>query len=101
MACFTTHPHHGWRIYDAASGDFLGGAFVKAAPHDVLPWNDVLPLDDEEEPWYHSPLRTVFGFDGCVGPSLRDVLAALEAAPPETVVTTESLCKDRYLMVVA
>ena len=67
---------------------------MKAAPYDNLPWN-------EGHPWCLSPLRTVFGFDGFVGPSLRDVLAAVEAAPPEMVKTIQSLCENRYLMVVA
>ena len=94
MTSFTTRPHHGWRIYDAESLEFLGGVYVKAAPYDNLPWN-------EGHPWCLSPLRTVFGFDGFVGPSLRHVLAAVGAASPEMVKTTQSFCENRYLVVVA
>ena len=98
MVTFSTRPRHAWRVYDAASGDFLGAALVRLVPDDM-------PSGYQDEHAGRQSLRAVFGFDGFIGPSLSDVLAAFEAADPTQAAVHQAVqagfAEERYLVIVA
>ena len=62
---YRSWPGHLFRIYDTRSGEFLGGVRVKDA--------------DERDSAHPGTLRSLFGFDGFIGPSLRSAAEAFEA----------------------
>ena len=81
---FTTRPDHAWRAYDAASGAFLGAAFVIPSPSSCEPGRQ---------------LRTHFGFDGFIGPSLRDAVDAFEAADMRATVENDAAIDQAVVIV--
>ena len=94
LTYFSTRSRHAWRIYDVASGEFLGAALVRSVS------DDVPSTYDDGCPGRQS-LRVLFGFDGFVAPSLEAALAAFEAAPLRTVHAAQGIIEERFLVVVA